>query len=388
MKLHKKAKLPNGFSCISVNCGIKEKDKDLSVFFSTKPAHAFGMFTKNKYPGVPVLLGREIIKKGILQAVVVNSKISNVGTGQSGIDNAKKVTAKTAEELGIPEEYVIMGSTGVIAKQLPVEKICHGLENIKDKLQPDPLIGAKGIMTTDSFPKAISIECGNSIISVVAKGSGMIEPNMATMLAYIFTDAEIEKNTLQIIFNKTINKTFNRLSIDSDTSTSDTCLLLANGMAGNVNLTDFEMKLEYICLEMVKLLARDGEGATKLLIAGVEGARNETEALIIAKSIVNSPLVKTMAYGADPNIGRVLMAVGKCFTCSINKQLLAITIQNHLVFANEQKTEFAEDQMRKLLNQDPVVIHVNLNIGLGKAICYGCDLTEGYIKENASYYSS
>ncbi|MBN1349301.1 bifunctional glutamate N-acetyltransferase/amino-acid acetyltransferase ArgJ [candidate division KSB1 bacterium] len=388
MKFHSKAIFPRGFKCASIHCGLKKEGNDLSVFYTDYQANAAGVFTQNKFPGAPVILGRQIIKRGCLRAIIVNSKISNVGTGEQGIANARRMAAAVAHEFGIPENEVIMSSTGVIGVQLPIEKIESGIVGIAGALETDPLVGARGIMTTDTHPKAISMSVGESVLTIVAKGSGMIEPNMATMLVYIFSDADIASNRLDDMLRNAVRNSFNMLSVDSDTSTSDTCLILANSRAGNVDEEKFATALNFACTEMAKILARDGEGATKLLIATVTGAKSEPEARIIAKAIINSPLVKTMAYGADPNIGRILMAVGKCTTCDSAPEKIEIEINEIPVFANLCRTDFDEIDVRERLSGDEVKIHVKLNIGAGSATAFGCDLTEGYIEENAAYYSS
>ncbi len=380
--------MPNGFKCGSKNCGIKDIGNDLSVFVSDIPANAAGVFTKNLFPGAPVILGREIIKHGKLHAIIVNSKVSNVGTGESGIQHAQRMADAVTKEFSYSSNQVIMSSTGVIAKPLPVELIEKGIKGIGNTLTDDPLIGAEGIMTTDTYPKAISLSAGESTITIVGKGSGMIEPNMATMLVYIFTDADIESKVLDKLLRSAVNDSFNMLSVDTDTSTSDTCIIMANGKAGKVDSDVFTNALKFGCIEMTKLLARDGEGATKLITTEVQNASSDSEARLIAKALVNSPLIKTMAYGADPNIGRVLMAVGKCFNADIEPDKLEVIINDTLVYKNLTRVDFDENNVRKLLSGEKVHILVNINNGNSNAIAYGCDLTEGYIKENAAYYSS
>ena len=388
MNQHTPSIMPKGFLCASKNCGIKKDGKDLSLFYSEKLAGAAAVFTLNKFPGAPVIVGREVIKKGVLQAIVVNSKVSNVGTGEEGIDNAKKMAAAVSREFDIPQDTVIMSSTGVIAKPLPIELIETGIKGMSKILTSSASVGAEGIMTTDTYPKALSVSVGNSTITIIGKGSGMIEPNMATMLVYIFTDAEISPKTLDSMLREAVKDTFNMLSVDTDTSTSDTCVIMANGMAGKVDEQEFLKALKYCCREMTLLLARDGEGATKLLITSVKGAKDEKEARYLAKLMVNSPLIKTMAYGADPNIGRILMAVGKGFECQVEQKKIEVFINNKLIYQNEARVDFNETEIRKILSGELVDIRVNLNIGPGEATAYGCDLTEGYIKENAAYYSS
>ncbi len=388
MKLHERAIMPQGFKCASKNCGIKEEGRDIAIFYSTVSANAAGVFTRNKFPGAPIILGREIIKDGSLRAIIVNSKVSHVGTGLEGIENARRMAAAVSGEFNIPENEVIMSSTGVIAQQLPIVTIENGVRGMSEELVDDPIAGAKGIMTTDTYPKALSVSVEGAVITIVGKGSGMIEPNMATMLVYIFTDAKIGISRLDEMLRKAVGKSFNMLSVDTDTSTSDTCIIMANGLAGTVDEKKFSETLELACIEMVKMLARDGEGATKLLLANITGAGSEEEAKIIAKVIVNSPLVKTMAYGADPNIGRILMAIGKCMDCEIIPEKIELKINDKLVYQNQDRVDFNEIEVRKLLGGDRVEIKANLNIGSGGAIAYGCDLTEGYIEENTAYYSS
>lgn len=391
MDIHEKAVLPQGYSCLSLNCGLKpnKEDRDLAIFYSETPASAAGVFTLNQFPGAPVIVGREIMKHGKLSAIVINSKISNVGTGQQGIDNARRMGTAVAQEFNLPEEEVLMSSTGVIAKQLPVELVEAGVKDVKSQLQLDPIEAVKGIMTTDTYPKALSTTVGNATLTICAKGSGMIEPNMATMLVYIFTDAAIEAPVLDKLLRASVDKSFNMLSVDADTSTSDTCIAMANGLAGDVNIDDFATALDQLSIEMSKKLASDGEGATKLLVANVIDALNDAEARTIAKSLINSPLIKTMAYGADPNIGRVLMAVGKCFNCTVDTSKIKIEINGQCVYENmDRAANFVEDDVRALLGGDYVEITVTLGVGTASRTAYGCDMTEGYIKENAAYYSS
>jgi glutamate N-acetyltransferase/amino-acid N-acetyltransferase len=388
MKLHKTAIMPQGYRCASRHCGLKDEGRDIAIFYSQVRANAAGVFTRNKFPGAPVILGREIMRNGCLRAVIVNSKVSNVGTGREGIRNAQRMAVAVSKEFDVPENEVIMSSTGVIAKPLPIETIEQGVRGISKELVDDPVVGAMGIMTTDTYPKAISASIDDAIITVIGKGSGMIEPDMATMLVYIFTDAAIETPALDEVLRDSVAESFNMLSVDTDMSTSDTCIAMANGLAGAVDTKRFSDTLKFACIEMTKLLARDGEGATKLLVVHVTGAKSKNEAKVIAKALINSPLVKTMIYGADPNVGRILMAIGKCITCEIRPEKIEVRINDRLVYSNQNRVDFDEEEIRNLLRGDPVEISADLHIGSGKATAYGCDLTEGYIKENAAYYSS
>lgn len=388
MKLHEKPKMPKGFTCTGINCGIKETGMDLSLFHSESCANAAAVFTRSHFPGAPVIVGREIIKKGFLRSIVVNSRVSNVGTGEAGVQNARRMATAVAREMNVPEDEVIMSSTGVIAKPLPIERIEAGIAGISAKLVDDPLLGARGIMTTDTYPKAISLSVEDATLTIIGKGSGMIEPNMATMLVYIFTDAAVRTPELDKMLREVVDTTFNMLSVDTDTSTSDTCVAMANGLAGTVDRKELRKALEFGCIAMTKMLAADGEGATKLLTAKISGAGNDKEARYIAKAMINSPLIKTMAYGADPNIGRILMVLGKCFDCEIHPERIEIAINGQVVYRDQQRVDFDEENVRKLLAGERVEIVVNLNNGAYDAIAYGCDLTEGYIEENAAYYSS
>jgi glutamate N-acetyltransferase/amino-acid N-acetyltransferase len=388
VELHDPARFPRGFRCAARHCGLKEKAKDLTVFFSEAPAAAAGLFTRNQFPGAPVIIGRERIKHGRLRALVINSKVSNVGMGEEGVQRALRMGAAAARELGVPEEEVLMSSTGVIGVPLPIEKIERGLQGIAGELQGDPRLGAEGIMTTDSYPKAISGSAGKATITIVAKGSGMIEPNLATMLSYIFTDAQFEANDLREMLIAAADVSFNMLSVDTDTSTSDTCILMANGLAGTVAREEFAASLTALCIRMAELLARDGEGASKMLRVHVKGAATRAEARHIAKSVVNSPLVKTMAHGADPNIGRLMMAVGKCFECTIDRDRFSAAINGTVVIEGGARADFDEPALRQELAGDPIDIEVELGVGAGEATAFGCDLTEGYVNENAAYYSS
>jgi glutamate N-acetyltransferase / amino-acid N-acetyltransferase len=388
MTFHERPRFPRGFSCASRNVGLKKSGADLSLFVSDVTASAAALFTRNRFPGAPIIVGREIIAGGRLRAIVVNSKVSNVGTGEAGIRDARLMGSAAAAELGVPTGEVLMCSTGVIGNRLPIEKIEAGLRGMSADLVDDPLRGAEGIMTTDTYPKAISLSVGDATLSIVAKGSGMIEPNLATMLVYIFTDAKIESGDLDRMLREATADSFNMLSVDSDTSTSDSCVIMANGLAGPVPMEMFSDSLREACVRMTMMLARDGEGASKLLLGRVTGARSDADARTVARSIINSPLVKTMAFGADPNVGRILMAVGKCFDVEQDPALISIAINDTPVFTRGTKTDYDEDALRILLAGDPVEIHVDLALGPHATTAYGCDLTHGYVEENAAYYSS
>jgi glutamate N-acetyltransferase/amino-acid N-acetyltransferase len=298
------------------------------------------------------------------------------------------MAAAAAAEVGTSPDRVLVSSTGVIGVRLPIEKIERGVRGMTAELQDDPLVGAEGIMTTDTHPKALSTSVGDATITWVAKGSGMIEPNMATMLVYIFTDAALDAATLDGMLREAVDSSFNMLSVDSDTSTSDTCVIMANGHAGAVDAEAFRAALIAGCVRMTEILARDGEGATRLLRVTVRGAKDASDARRVAKSIVNSPLIKTMVHGADPNVGRILMAIGKCFECTIVPERTDGWINGYQVLRGGERLDFDDAVVRAALSTDTVELEVALGAGDASATAYGCDLTKGYIDENAAYYSS
>ncbi len=385
---HDTPRFPRGFSCASRNCGIKATGRDLSLFVSAADAAAAAVFTRSHFPGAPIVLGRETIRGGVLRAVIVNSRVSNVGTGEPGLVNARRMAAAAAAEVGCPAGQVLVSSTGVIGLPLPIDRIEAGVRGMSADLQDDPRVGAEGIMTTDTYAKAASLTVGAATLTAVAKGAGMIAPDMATMLVYIFTDARVAADRLDAMLRAAVDDTFNMMSVDTDTSTSDTCAILANGLAGDVDEAAFASALHALCERTTELLARDGEGATKLLRVRVRGAASDRDARAVARSLVDSPLIKTMAYGADPNVGRVLMAVGKCFDARIEPARTDAWINGTQVIAGGARSEFDEAALRVSLAGDPVEIEVNLGVGSADTRAWGCDLTEGYVRENAAYYSS
>jgi len=388
MTFHDRARFPRGFRCASRHVGLKPEARDLTLFASDVDATAAAVFTRNQFPGAPIVLGREVLKGGTLRAIIANSKVSNVATGERGVQNARRMAAAAAAELGTDANKILVSSTGVIGVQLPVEKIEAGVRGMKSDLQDDPMVGAEGIMTTDTHPKAISMSVGDATITWVAKGSGMIEPNMATMLAYIFTDARLDAATLDRLLREAVHVSFNMLSVDTDTSTSDTCAILANGLAGAVDEQAFRETLTAGCIRMTEILARDGEGAEHLLRVTVRAAANDREARFVAKALLNSPLIKTMVHGADPNVGRILMAIGKCFDATVNTSATNAWVNGFQVVGNGVRLEFDDAVVRAALKVEVVDLEVSLGAGSATAKAYGCDLTKGYIDENAAYYSS
>ena len=379
--------LPTGFTAHIANIGIKDGTTDFLVVASSVPASAAAVFTRSRFAGPSVTLSRRQVADGRLQAAVVISKNANVATGPQGAANAEAVVTGVARALGCPEGDILLASTGVIGRQYPMERIDAHLATLAAPPYPstDALAAATAMMTTDTVPKFAEATVGDARIVGLAKGVGMIEPDMATMIALVFTDAEIASADLDRAFRQVVDRSFNSLSVDTDTSTSDTAAILANGLAGPVDLDAFTEALGEVCLSLTRQLARDGEGATKLLVVTVGGARDDVQAKRVAKSILNSPLVKTAVHGADPNWGRVAMAVGKCADdTDIVEERVVIRFGTQQVFPGD----LDEADLRLLaatMAAEEVHIDVALGIGVGAWTVYGCDLSDQYIRINADY---
>ena len=381
------AAYPQGFLSVAKNIGVKDDTLDFTVIYSTTRAAAAGMFTQSLFCGAPVVVGREHIADGHLQALVINSKNANVATGKTGIEHARETTHLVGQALDIAPEDVLPSSTGVIGHYLPIEKFRAAMAGLRAELQPDNLgASAQAIMTTDTRPKLISTRVGNAVLAGMAKGSGMIEPNMATMLSFLLTDAAIPPDTLQPMLRQAVEQSFNMVSVDTDTSTSDTVILMANGLAGDVDLTAFQTALNDVCIDLAKDIARDGEGATKLIEVTVTSARDRTQAKRIAKAIVNSPLVKTAVYGADPNWGRLAMAIGKCHEeHDIRPAQVSMSFGETCIYAKGEPLDVDLQPIEAYLRGNEVHISIDLGINDGQATVWGCDLTEDYVRINAEY---
>ena len=381
-------KLPQGFGAYVANIGIKDATNDFTLVVADKICAAAGVFTQSRFAGPSIVLSRENIADLTARAIVVISKNANVATGDEGMSNAREVVLGVAAKIGCEAKQVLIASTGVIGRQYPMKNVRAGLDAMPNSFvntSADDV--ALGIMTTDTVHKvAESVVAGSSARVVgVAKGVGMIEPNMATLITMMFTDANIDKASLDQIFRRVIDKTFNCVSIDTDTSTSDTAIVLASGKAGTVDAKSFESALYEVALSLTKQVARDGEGAEKLIEVCVDGARDTRQAKLVAKSIVNSPLVKTAVHGADPNWGRVAMAVGKCSDeHDINESQVVIRFSTQEVYPTFVDTS-GLDALSKYMRSDTVRIHVTLNTGNADCTVWGCDLTDGYIRINADY---
>jgi glutamate N-acetyltransferase/amino-acid N-acetyltransferase len=335
-----------------------------------------------------VIVSRENVADHSARAVVVISKNANVATGDIGMENAREVVAGVATALSCDVADILIASTGVIGRHYPMDKIRAGLVTLPRSpkgTSADEV--ARGIMTTDTVPKVAQSPVVGSKARVVgvAKGVGMIEPNMATLITLIFTDADISSPDLDRIFRRVIEHTFNCVSVDSDTSTSDTALIFASGVSGVVDLDAFEHALYEVALSLTKQVARDGEGAEKLIEVHVDTARDHEQAKTVAKSIVNSPLVKTAVHGADPNWGRVAMAIGKCSQyLDINQNTVVIRFGTQEVYPT-RVGDAGLAALSAYMRGAEVRIHVALNIGIASATVWGCDLTAGYVRINADY---
>jgi glutamate N-acetyltransferase/amino-acid N-acetyltransferase len=377
---------PKGFRGWIKALGVKDSNPDFTAIVSTRPASVAAVFTRSRFAGPSVELSRETAKAGTARGVVVIARNANVATGAEGLANARELRELVARAADFTPDELVVASTGVIGRQYPMDRIRAGLADL-DWPAPDIDFAeaAAAIMTTDTVAKHITLSCGDATLSAIAKGVGMIEPNMATLLTFFFTDAELSPAALDRMFRRVVDRTFNALSIDSDTSTSDTAAIFANGEAGPVDEAAFEEVLYQAALHLVRSIAADGEGASKLIEVRVTGARDAAQAKRVAKTVVNSPLVKTAVHGADPNWGRVAMAVGKCEDdLDIDPDHVVITfgeVETYPAPATDEILAAAAEHMAG----DEVVISVDLGIADGSFTAYGCDLTDGYIRINADY---
>ncbi|OBA37877.1 MULTISPECIES: bifunctional glutamate N-acetyltransferase/amino-acid acetyltransferase ArgJ [Rhodococcus] len=380
------AAAPQGFLSVTMNMGLKDVDDDFAVVVSEVPARSAAVFTRSRFAGPSVVLSRDSAPLQRSRGMVVLSRNANVATGQAGAAHAAEVRRRVAEAVGIAPEELVIGSTGVIGRPYPMESIRAGLSTLAWPFpEADYIAAAKAIMTTDTRHKCFTVSCGDSVLTGIAKGVGMIEPNMATLLTFFFTDADIPAPELDALFRRVMDKTFNALSIDTDTSTSDTAAIFANGLAGPVDLEAFEQALYECALHLVRDIASDGEGATKLLEVHVTGARDDAQAKRVGKSVVNSPLVKAAVHGADPNWGRIAMAIGKLHDEEdIEPHRVRIQFADLVMHPEEPSDALLEDASQYLTGNE-VVIRIDLGIADGTFTVYGCDLTEGYVKINADY---
>ena len=395
-----------GYKAAATAAGIKYQNRtDMAMVYSEVPATSAGTFTTNVFKAAPVIWDRNIVKNiGKAQAIVVNSGIANACTGTEGDMLCQKTADAAAEALGIEADAVLLGSTGVIGMQLPIDRMQAGARTLAAQLKSGLEAGteaAQAIMTTDTHKKEIAyeLEIGGKTVTIggMAKGSGMIHPNMCTMLAYVTTDAAISHEMLQKAVSEIVVDSFNMISVDGDTSTNDTLLVLANGMAGNDEITaegaDYEKLYEglnAVCTTLAKEMAADGEGATKLMESIVLGADTKENARILAKSVVCSSLTKAAMYGCDANWGRELCALGYSgvqFDPMKVEMSFKSGDQEILIFKDGAGVDYSEEEASKLLENDHVQIISKMNMGTESATAWGCDLTYDYVKINADYRS-
>lgn len=386
---------PQGFRAAGVACGLKPDGRDLMLLVADRVCSVAGTFTTSVVQAAPVIYSRKLVKTGRAQAVVINSGIANACTGDEGMQRCKQMVADVAQSTGLSDDLVLVCSTGVIGRQLPMEKISVGIEKAARVLSPKGgHDAALAIMTTDTRPKEIAVvletEHGQIRIGGVAKGSGMIAPNMATMLSVITTDAQIDPEPLRVALQNAVNCTFNRVTVDGDTSTNDTVLLLASGMTGirlqqgTQDFARFECALRKVAEWLAKAIASDGEGATKLVEVWVHGAPDDAAATTIAKTIANSPLVKTALFGNDPNWGRILAAAGRAGVC-FNPNGIDLDLAGIPVVRGGQPVEFDKATASNALKTDEVVITLSLADGDGEAVMWTCDFSYDYVRINADY---
>ncbi|MBM6840088.1 bifunctional ornithine acetyltransferase/N-acetylglutamate synthase [[Clostridium] spiroforme] len=396
---------PQGFKGAGCHIGIKKKNKDFALIVSDVEAKAAGTFTTNVVKAAPVLWDRQIVENSdYVKAIAVNSGIANACTGQQGEAANEQFASIVAKALDVEKENVLICSTGVIGKQLSTAPIEAGIDQVVDMLSNSESAGidvATSIMTTDTKPKhiAVEIEIDGKIVTIGAccKGSGMIHPNMATMLGFITTDINISKELLSKALKAVIPDTFNMISVDRDTSTNDTVLLLANGLAGNKEIVQedqnyeiFKEALYYVNEYLAKCIAGDGEGATKLLEVNVYNSVDVAQAKVIAKSVCTSPLVKTAVYGNDANWGRLLCAMGYSGV-TFDPYQVDLYIESEFgkikLVENGMATDYSEEEATKVLSSEYVKANIDMKNGKAKATAWGCDLTYDYVKINADYRS-
>ncbi len=387
---------PKGFLAGAVASGLKAQGLDLALVYSMIPAQAAAIFTVNKVQAAPVILSRNHVANGQARAVIINAGCANACTGDQGMADAQETAAITAKVLGVAPQEILVASTGVIGRPLQMDKLRRAIPEVNRQLSPQGgEEAARAIMTTDTVAKHFSVTFALAGVEVhigaMAKGSGMINPNMATMLCAITTDAAISAAGLDSALRTAVNQTLNRLTVDGEMSTNDTVFILANGAAGNPRiesegapLQQFTAALTQICLALTRAIAADGEGASKLFIVEVTGARDEEQAHQAAKAIANSALVKTAIFGRDPNWGRVVQAAGACGV-EMDANRMSVDFAGMAVVRKGQPVPFDAEAMRTALSAKEVQAQMDLAVGAATTRVYSCDLTYDYIKINADY---
>lgn len=388
-----------GFTAAGVKAGIKKSGNlDVAVIYTKTQAVVAGTFTQNKVAAAPVYVSKEVVATGTAHAIVANAGCANACTGQQGLDDAQKMAQIAADELGVNADDVIVGSTGVIGVNLPMDKLEAGIKDAVANLSADGSDNAgRAIITTDTHSKSVTCEfelSGKTVrMGAIAKGSGMIRPNMATMLCYITTDIAIDQALLQKAVSGCVEKSFNMISVDGDMSTNDMVIVLANGEANNAKITEenadyqiFFDKLMMLCTELAKQIAADGEGASKFLTINVKGAKSFADAKTVGMAIANSPLVKTAFFGEDPNWGRVICAVGYSGADMVPEKTV-VKFGGITIFANGTGATYDEKALAHVMKQKDIVIDIELNMGQEDATVWSCDLSYEYVKINGEYHT-
>ncbi|RGQ82278.1 bifunctional glutamate N-acetyltransferase/amino-acid acetyltransferase ArgJ [Megamonas rupellensis] len=388
-----------GFTAAGVKAGIKKSGNlDVAVVYTKTQAVVAGTFTQNKVAAAPVYVSKEVVATGTAHAIVANAGCANACTGQQGLDDAHKMAQIAADELGVNANDVIVGSTGVIGVNLPMDKLEAGIKDAVANLSVDGSDNAgRAIITTDTHSKSVTCEfelSGKTVrMGAIAKGSGMIRPNMATMLCYITTDIAIDQALLQKAVSGCVEKSFNMISVDGDMSTNDMVIVLANGEANNAKITEenadyqiFFDKLMMLCTELAKQIAADGEGASKFLTINVKGAKSFADAKTVGMAIANSPLVKTAFFGEDPNWGRVICAVGYSGADMVPEKTV-VKFGGITIFANGTGATYDEKALAHVMKEKDIVIDIELNMGQEDATVWSCDLSYEYVKINGEYHT-
>lgn len=388
-----------GFKAAGVKAGIKKSGNlDVAVIYTETPAAIAGTFTQNKVAAAPVYVSKETVATGSARAIVANAGCANACTGKQGMDDAYKTREIAAKELGINADDVIVGSTGVIGVTLPMDKLEKGIKDaVADLSETGSINAANAIITTDTHCKTMTVkfDIGDAEVHMgaIAKGSGMIRPNMATMLCYITTDLDIEQSLLQKALSTCVEKSFNMISVDGDMSTNDTVVVLANGLAGNKKITEenadydiFCSNLMALCVELAKEIAADGEGASKFLTINVKGAKSFADAKTVGMAVANSPLVKTAFFGEDPNWGRVICAVGYSGADMVPEKTV-VKFGGITIFDCGVGAQYDNEALVKVMRADDIVIDIELNLGDSDATVWTCDLSYEYVKINGEYHT-
>jgi len=392
------SRLPRGFKASGVHCGIKRFNKDLALIYTDSPAKAAGVFTKNRVKAAPIHVTRDVLSKGLpIHAIIINSGNANCCTGKNGNNDAKKMAQVTSENLGLKFNNVCVASTGIIGKRLPIDDIVRSIPVAVKRLSEKGLKGlAKAILTTDRREKIktlrFSVDEKEVNITGVCKGAGMICPNMATMLCFIMTDANVEKDALNTALKRAVNNTFNRITIDGDMSTNDCVLILANGRSENKiirkNTKSFELflgMLNEVCLHMAEAIVKGGEGATKFVRVNVCGAKTEDDAVAVARSIADSCLVKTSVHGQDANWGRIAASIGASMAGGISQKRMEIYLDGVCMFKKGTFTNPSGRRTSRIYKKKAVRIDINLRNGSKCAGMFTCDLSKRYVEINSHY---